>query len=66
MSVMARASARGSPARTAADSEPYADVLAASFDRQPTIVMNGPPDFSPPDPPERLWHERLSLELDEH
>ena len=42
-------------------SQPYADVLAASFDRQPTIVMNGPPDFTPPDPPERLWHERLDL-----
>ncbi len=42
-------------------SQPYADVLAASFDRQPTIVMNGPPDFTPPDPPPRLWHERLSL-----
>jgi glycosyltransferase involved in cell wall biosynthesis len=43
-------------------SRPYAKVLQASFDREPTIVMNGPPDFEPPDPPERLWHERLGLE----
>ncbi len=42
-------------------SRPYADVLERSFDRAPTIVMNGPPDFTPPDPPERRFHERLGL-----
>lgn len=43
-------------------SRPYADVLEKSFERKATIVMNGPPDFTPPDPPERLWHKRLSLD----
>jgi glycosyltransferase involved in cell wall biosynthesis len=42
-------------------SRPYADVLERSFGRTPTIVMNGPPDFTPPDPPERRFHERLGL-----
>jgi glycosyltransferase involved in cell wall biosynthesis len=42
-------------------SRPYADVLERSFGRSPTIVMNGPPDFTPPDPPERRFHERLGL-----
>ena len=42
-------------------SRPYADVLERSFDRTPTIVMNGPPDFTPPDPPERRFHDRLGL-----
>jgi glycosyltransferase involved in cell wall biosynthesis len=42
-------------------SRPYADVLEKSFERKATIVMNGPPDFEPPDPPERTWHERLGL-----
>ena len=42
-------------------SHPYGDVLERSFGRTPTIVMNGPPDFTPPDPPEHRWHERLGL-----
>lgn len=42
-------------------SRPYADVLERSFGRAPTIVMNGPPDFTPPDPPERRFHDRLGL-----
>ena len=45
-------------------STPYAEVLAASWGRQPTIVWNGPPDFTPPDPPERRWHDRLGLAPD--
>ena len=43
-------------------SRPYADVLEKSFERKATIVMNGPPDFTPPDPPERLWHQKLGLD----
>lgn len=43
-------------------SRPYADVLERSFGRVPTIVMNGPSDFTPPDPPERRFHARLGLE----
>jgi glycogen(starch) synthase len=42
-------------------SRPYADVLERSFGRTPTIVMNGPPDFTPPDPPEHRFHDRLGL-----
>ena len=42
-------------------STPYAEVLAASWARQPTIVWNGPPDFTPPEPPEHRWHDRLGL-----
>lgn len=43
-------------------SRPYADVLEKSFERTATIVMNGPPEFTPPDPPERLWHQKLGLD----
>jgi glycosyltransferase involved in cell wall biosynthesis len=42
-------------------SKPYAKVLERSFGRKPTIVMNGPPDYTPPNPPERLWHQKLRL-----
>jgi glycosyltransferase involved in cell wall biosynthesis len=42
-------------------STPYAEVLERSWGRAPTVVWNGPPDFDPPDPPERRWHERLGL-----
>lgn len=42
-------------------SAPYAAVLARNWGREPTVVWNGPPDFDPPDPPPRLWHERLGL-----
>ena len=42
-------------------STPYAEVLGAAWDRMPAIVWNGPPDFTPPDPPEHRWHERLGL-----
>jgi glycosyltransferase involved in cell wall biosynthesis len=42
-------------------SRPYAEVLERSFGRTPTIVMNGPPEFTPPDPPERRFHDRLGL-----
>ena len=45
-------------------STPYAEVLAASWGKQSTIVWNGPPDFTPPDPPERRWHDRLGLPAD--
>lgn len=45
-------------------STPYAEVLARSWGRSPVIVWNGPPDFTPPDPPERRWHERLGLPPD--
>jgi len=43
-------------------SRPYADVLEKSFERTATIVMNGPPDYTPPDPPVRLWHQKLGLD----
>ncbi|MEA2623228.1 MAG: hypothetical protein QOH61_2138 [Chloroflexota bacterium] len=43
-------------------SRPYADVLERSFGRAATIVMNGPPDFTPPDPVDHIWHERLGLD----
>ena len=42
-------------------STPYADVLERSWGRRPTIVWNGPSDYEPPEPPQRLWHERLGL-----
>jgi glycosyltransferase involved in cell wall biosynthesis len=42
-------------------SDPYADVLASAWGRRPIVVWNGPPEFDPPDPPERRWHERLGL-----
>jgi len=45
-------------------STPYAEVLARSWGKQPTIVWNGPPDFTPPEPPERRWHDRLGLAPD--
>lgn len=42
-------------------STPYAEVLGAAWGRMPAIVWNGPPDFTPPDPPEHRWHDRLRL-----
>jgi glycosyltransferase involved in cell wall biosynthesis len=42
-------------------STPYAEVLERTWGRAPTVVWNGPPDFDPPDPPERRWHDRLGL-----
>jgi glycosyltransferase involved in cell wall biosynthesis len=45
-------------------STPYAAVIEQSYRRRPVIVWNGPPDFDPPDPPQRLWHERLGLRSD--
>ncbi|MFO1539841.1 MAG: glycosyltransferase [Chloroflexota bacterium] len=42
-------------------STPYAEVLGAAWGRMPTIVWNGPPDYVPPDPPERRWHAHLGL-----
>ena len=36
-----------------------------SWGRKPVIVWNGPSDFEPPDPPQRLWHERLGLAPDQ-
>jgi glycosyltransferase involved in cell wall biosynthesis/SAM-dependent methyltransferase len=42
-------------------SRPYADVLRRSLGVEPVIVMNGPLAWHPPDPPERLFHERLGL-----
>jgi glycosyltransferase involved in cell wall biosynthesis len=53
--------ARSMDALTCA-SEPYAKVLGEAWGRMPTVVWNGPPDFEPPDPPERRWHERLGLD----
>ncbi len=53
--------ARSMDALTCA-SEPYARVLGALWGRMPTVVWNGPPEFDPPDPPERRWHERLGLD----
>ncbi|MFN8623145.1 MAG: glycosyltransferase family 4 protein [Chloroflexota bacterium] len=52
--------ARSMDALTCA-SEPYAKVLGEAWGRKPVVVWNGPPDFTPPDPPERRWHERLGL-----
>jgi glycosyltransferase involved in cell wall biosynthesis len=55
-----RSWARGVDALLCA-SVPYARVLQRSWGRAATIVWNGPPDYDPPDPPRRLWHERLGL-----
>lgn len=55
--------ARSMDALTCA-SGPYAEVLGAAWGRMPTVVWNGPPDFTPPDPPEHRWHDRLGLAPD--
>jgi glycosyltransferase involved in cell wall biosynthesis len=41
-------------------SDPYADVLAATWGRRPRVAWNGP-DHEPVAEPRRLWHERLGL-----
>lgn len=43
-------------------SEPYATVLERTLGRRATIVMNGPPTFDPPEPPERRLSVRLGLD----
>jgi glycosyltransferase involved in cell wall biosynthesis len=40
---------------------PYARELERMLGRPATIVYNGPVTWDPPDPPERLFHERLGL-----
>jgi glycosyltransferase involved in cell wall biosynthesis len=42
-------------------SRPFADALERMHGVRPAIVMNGPIAWDPPNPPERLFHERLGL-----
>lgn len=45
-------------------SQPYAEILERMLGVAPTIVMNGPLPWTPPDPPERLLHAQLGLAPD--
>lgn len=42
-------------------SRPYAEVLRRMLGVEPTIVMNGPLAWDPPDPPERRFHAQFDL-----
>jgi len=42
----------------------YAAVLERAWGRAPTVILNSPPDYDPPDPPERRWHHLLGLPAD--
>ncbi len=42
-------------------SRPYAELLEGMLGLKPTVVMNGPLPWTPPQPPERRFHDRLGL-----
>lgn len=39
----------------------YAEEQRRAWGRTPAVIWNGAPHFDPPDPPQRLWHQRLGL-----